>query len=150
MNRIITAGACRSLKERERVHFQRGVESYQLKNSVLKFQPCRKKMKSKILKDNLPFNYSITSSLRNIKSMKYVRWKIKLFAGHTWHAWVDSWSTATADALILLLPPKQMVIFLVDHAYAFRVLNSYHLGRRIQHQWQTKTFWILSTWHRAS
>ena len=73
MNQIITAGACRSLKESERVGLQRGVGSYQLKNSVLKFQPCRKKMKSKILKDNLPFNYSITSSLRNIKSMKYVR-----------------------------------------------------------------------------
>jgi len=38
MNRIITAGACRSLKERERVDLQRGVESYQLKNSVLNFQ----------------------------------------------------------------------------------------------------------------
>ena len=32
MNRIITAGACRSLKERERVDLQRGVESYRLKN----------------------------------------------------------------------------------------------------------------------
>ena len=149
MNRIITA--CQSTKKREIVDLQRRVESYQLKKLIVKIPTVQeKKKKSKILKDNLPFNYSITSSLRNIKSMKYVRWKIKLFAGHTWHAWVDSWSTATADALIWLLPPKQMVIFLVDHAYAFRVLNSYHLGRRIQHQWQTKTFWILSTWHRAS
>ena len=73
MNRIITAGACRSLKERERVDLRRGVESYRLKNWVLKFQPCMERKKA--LKDILPFNYFVVGPSRDMKLMKYVRWK---------------------------------------------------------------------------
>ena len=64
LNQIITAGACRSLKESERVGLQRGVGSYQLKNSVLKFQQCRVR-ETKPLKNILPFNYSICGPMRN-------------------------------------------------------------------------------------